>query len=47
VLVESCLPEEGQECTACFEIEGFQDRYKTIYTRGLGGVGREEQELFA
>lgn len=46
VLLETGLPEEGQECTGCFEIEGFQDRLKTIYTREQGSAGGEGQELF-
>ena len=46
VLVESAIPDECQECTGCFEVEGFQDRYKTIYTREEGADGGEGQELF-
>ena len=34
VLVTSATPEEGQECADCFDTPGFEDRYKTIYTRG-------------
>lgn len=34
VLVEAGMPEEDQECRSCFDLEGFQERYKTIYTRG-------------
>jgi hypothetical protein len=34
VLVTSATPEEGQQCSGCFEIAEFEDRYKTIYTRG-------------
>ncbi len=34
VRMEPATPEEGQECSGCFDVEGFQDRYKTIYTRG-------------
>lgn len=41
VLVESAIPDECQECTRCFEIEGIQDRCKTIYTREEGAAGGE------
>jgi len=34
VLVTSATPEEARECTSCFDIPEFGDRYKTIYTRG-------------
>jgi hypothetical protein len=35
--------EESGECRACFK--GFEDRYKTIYTRSKG-VGSEEEGLW-
>jgi len=34
VLVEPGGADSEQQCTSCFEAEGFTDRYKTIYTRG-------------
>ena len=34
VLVTFATPEEGQECAGCFDIPEFEDRYRTIYTRG-------------
>ncbi len=34
VLVVSATSEEAQECAACFDISEFEDRYKTIYTKG-------------
>jgi hypothetical protein len=34
VLVTSAMPEEARECTSCFGIPEFGNRYKTIYTRG-------------
>lgn len=44
VKVEPATPEEGLECSACFEIESFQARYKTIYTRGdpLTGTSKDD-----
>jgi hypothetical protein len=34
VLVTFATPEEGRECSDCFDMPEFEDRYKTIYTRG-------------
>jgi hypothetical protein len=31
---EAALPEERQDCRSCFDVGGFNDRYKTIFTRG-------------
>jgi hypothetical protein len=44
VRVEPATPEVGQECSGCFDIEGFQDRYKTIYTRGEPSDGKGEHD---
>jgi len=33
VLVEPGSAEEGQECGRCFDLKGFEGRYKTIFTR--------------
>jgi hypothetical protein len=47
VLVESFVPDEGQECQSCFDVEGFGDRYRTLYTRGDESSGKgESDELF-
>jgi hypothetical protein len=40
VLVEAGTPDEDGECTSCFDLEGFQERYKTIYTRGEESQGQ-------
>lgn len=34
VRVESGIPDESQECQSCFDVEGFETRYETIYTKG-------------
>ena len=34
VRIEAAVPEEGQECSGCFDLPGFEERYKTLYTRG-------------
>ncbi len=34
VLVTSVTLEGALECSGCFDISEFEDRYKTIYTRG-------------
>jgi hypothetical protein len=47
VLVTSGTPEEGQECSGCFDIPEFEDRYKTIYTRHKADPEKEsEADLF-
>jgi hypothetical protein len=47
VLVVEGMPDEGQECASCFDLEEFAQRYKTIYTRGEQSVGRgPEDDLF-
>lgn len=46
VLVEPGAADEGQECRGCFDLEGFQDRYKTIYTRGRQGAEKNDSEEF-
>jgi hypothetical protein len=38
------IGDEG-ECRTCFNAEGFEERYKTVYTRGEASSGAEE-ELF-
>jgi hypothetical protein len=47
VTIEPGTIGEDEECKSCFEADGFEDRYKTIYTRGdrRGGAGAEE-DLF-
>lgn len=47
VLLEAATPEESQECRSCFDVEGFGERYKTIYTRGELGQSAESDDLFA
>jgi len=37
-LVESFVAEEGQECQSCFDVEGFENRYKTLYTKGAESI---------
>jgi hypothetical protein len=40
------IGDEG-ECSTCFAAEGFEDRYKTIYTRGEAGLGADgDEDLF-
>jgi hypothetical protein len=46
VLVEAATPEESQECRSCFDLEGFGERYKTIYTRGELSQSPESDDLF-
>ncbi|MEJ2718893.1 MAG: hypothetical protein P8182_17485 [Deltaproteobacteria bacterium] len=47
VTIEPGMVGEDEECKSCFEAEGFEDRYKTIYTRqGQGGQSGPEEDLF-
>jgi hypothetical protein len=34
VRVEAGIPDESQECRSCFDLEGFETLYRTIYTKG-------------
>jgi hypothetical protein len=45
VIVTSATPEEAQECADCFDTPEFQDRYKTIYTRGEANPERTPQGI--
>ncbi len=43
VLVEPGMLADDTECRSCFSLEGFQDRYRTLYTRGrVKGSGEED-----
>jgi len=47
VLIEPGMPEDDEQCRSCFGGEGFEDRYKTIYTKGKGADGdRRDEDLF-
>ena len=43
-IVDGGIPEDDQECTSCFDLEGFSNQYKTIYTRGQekGQIGGDD-----
>ena len=40
------IPDDGQECTDCFNLEGFSDLYKTIYTRGEESGQKGDDDMF-
>jgi hypothetical protein len=42
VLVEQGMPEEGQECRACFDVTDVGTHSKTIFTREKPGAGPKE-----
>ena len=44
VRVESGVPDESPECRSCFDVEGFEARYKTIYTKGEPTREQSESE---
>jgi hypothetical protein len=47
VQIEPGVVGNEEDCKSCFDAVGFEDRYKTIYTRGEqdGGTGPDE-DLF-
>ncbi len=44
---EAALPEESQDCRSCFDASVFNDRYKTIFTRGESIQNGEGDDLYA
>jgi hypothetical protein len=47
VLIESGMPEDDEQCRGCYDVEGFENRYKTIYTRGAEKSGKSpDEDLF-
>ena len=48
VKLESDMLGDEEECTSCFNAEGFSDRYKTIYTRSMERRNsRTDEDLFS
>jgi hypothetical protein len=43
---ETALPEESQDCRSCFDVSGFNDRYKTIFTRGKSVQNSKIDDLY-
>jgi hypothetical protein len=47
VAIEAGIPEDDEQCRGCFDAEGFENRYKTIYTRSTEkSVRTSDEELF-
>ncbi|MBI5571714.1 MAG: hypothetical protein HY914_17360 [Desulfomonile tiedjei] len=47
VRIEAAVPEEGQECSGCFDLPELEERYKTLYTRGhVSDDPDESDEMF-
>jgi hypothetical protein len=47
VTIEAGMPEDEEQCGSCFDAEGFENRYKTIYTRDKEKSGNEmDEDLF-
>jgi hypothetical protein len=47
VLIEPGIPEDDEQCRSCFAVEDFEDKYKTIYTKGEEKSGaRQDEDLF-
>ncbi len=46
-LVRTGAVDDGADCKRCFTAEGFQQAYKTVYTRGIkDNFNRFDEELF-
>jgi len=47
VLIEPGMPEDDEQCRSCLDAEGFERRYKTIYTRGTEATSKQpDADLF-
>jgi hypothetical protein len=46
VMVEPVAIDDKAECDSCLSASGFEETYKTIYTRGHGKPSHETEELF-
>lgn len=47
VLVKTGVVDDGSQCRTCLNVKGFEDRYKTVYTRGIAkNFNRFDDELF-
>lgn len=46
VLVEPGMLGEDEECRSCFDAEGFEGRYQTLYTRGDKKSGKRADDDF-
>lgn len=47
VRLETGIPDDNSECSACLTLPGYVDRYKTIYTRdGTGKASDDSKDLF-
>lgn len=46
-LVKTGALDDGTECRSCMTAQGFEDNYKTVYTRGIAGnLNRKDDDLF-
>ena len=45
LIVDGMVGDEGA-CTSCFDVPGFEERYKTLYTRGESAKSSSEDDMF-
>ncbi len=46
-LVKTGVVDDGSDCNCCVTAKGFEDRYKTVYTRGTSqNLNRSDDDLF-
>ncbi len=46
-LIRTGVVDDGADCKCCFAAEGFQQLYKTVYTRGIkDNFNRFDEEMY-
>lgn len=45
-ILDGGMPDNGQDCTGCFDQKGFSNLYKTIYTRGEVSGQKDDDDMF-
>jgi hypothetical protein len=46
VHIEQGAVGDDEQCRSCFDAEGFESQYQTIYTRGDSSGGKANDDLF-
>jgi hypothetical protein len=46
LVVDGVTGDESQ-CRSCFEVSGFEGKFKTLYTRGKTGAASSDNDLFS
>jgi hypothetical protein len=46
LVVDGVIGDESQ-CGSCFDVSGFEGKFKTLYTRGKTGAASSDNDLFS